>query len=103
MGGLIVDDRYEEVLRQYDFCISNVYRARGALLLETDKGVKLIRMSDSSKARIEYENRIMSYLQEQGYPDIDIYYPNRENELIRRIHKEISIRLRIGILVKSVI
>lgn len=77
-----MDDRYEEVLRQYDFCISNVYRARGALLLETDKGVKLIRMSDSSKARIEYENRIMSYLQEQGYPDIDIYYPNRENELI---------------------
>lgn len=77
-----MDDRYEEVLRQYDFNVSNVYRARGALLLETDKGIKLIRMSEYSKARVEYENKIMSYLQEQGYPDIDIYYPNRENELI---------------------
>ncbi|SFR62099.1 CotS family spore coat protein [Anaeromicropila populeti] len=77
-----MDDRYEDVFRQYDLKISNVYRARGALLLDTDKGYKLFRVCQSSNSRIEHENSILSFLVEQGYQRIDSYYPNLENQII---------------------
>lgn len=77
-----MDDRYDEVFRQYNFKIENIYRARGALLLETDKGVKLFRSIQNSKPRIEFENNILLFLKEQGYKNIDLYYPNQDNEII---------------------
>lgn len=77
-----MDDRYDEVFRQYNFKIENIYRARGALLLETDKGVKLFRSIQNSRPRIEFENNILLFLKEQGYKNIDLYYPNQDNEII---------------------
>lgn len=77
-----MDDRYEEIFRQYNFRIENIYRARGALLLETDKGVKLFRSIQNSKARIEFEHQLLLFLNEQGNPNIDLYCLNKENEII---------------------
>ena len=72
MGGLNVDDRYEEIFRQYNLRIENIYRARGALLLETDKGVKLFRSIQNSKARIEFEHQLLLFLEEQGNSNVDL-------------------------------
>lgn len=77
-----MDDRYEEIFRQYSFRIENIFRARGALLLETDKGVKLFRSVQNSKSKIEFENRLLQYLKEQGYENIDLYCLNDMNEII---------------------
>ena len=77
-----MDDRCEEIFRQYNFRIENIYRARGALLLETDKGVKLFRSVQNSKARIDFENSILLFLKERGYQNIDLYCLNKENEII---------------------
>lgn len=77
-----MDDRYEEVFRQYNFRIENIYRARGALLLETDKGVKLFRSIQNSKARIEFEHQLLLFLSEQGKANVDLYCLNKENEII---------------------
>ncbi len=82
MGGLNVDDRYEEIFRQYNFKIENIYRARGALLLETDKGVKLFRSIQNSKARIEFEHQLLLFLKEQGNENVDLYCLNRENQVV---------------------
>lgn len=82
MGGLNVDDRCEEIFAQYNFKIENIYRARGALLLETDKGVKLFRSINSSSNKVQFENNVMLFLQEHGYKNVDSYFPNKENELI---------------------
>lgn len=82
MGGLNVDDRYDEIFRQYNFRIENIYRARGALLLETDKGVKLFRSIQNSAAKIEFESKVLLFLKEHGYKNIDLYCPNRDNEII---------------------
>lgn len=77
-----MDDRYEEIFRQYNFRIENIYRARGALLLETDKGVKLFRSIQNSKARIEFEHQLLLFLKEQGNSNVDLYCLNKENEII---------------------
>lgn len=77
-----MDDRNEEVFQQYDIKINNTYRARGALLLDTDKGLLLYGRSDSSNQRLEYENSIKHHIQESGYEQVDIYLANRENALI---------------------
>ncbi|SET63492.1 CotS family spore coat protein [[Clostridium] polysaccharolyticum] len=77
-----MDDRYEEIFRQYNFKIENIYRARGALLLETDKGVKLFRSIQSSKQRIEFEHELLVFLTEQGNMNVDQYCLNKENEII---------------------
>ncbi len=77
-----MDDRYEEIFRQYNFKIANIYRARGALLLETDKGVKLFRSIRNSKARIEFENKVLLFLKENGFENIDLYCLNRENQIV---------------------
>ena len=77
-----MDDRYEEVFRQYNFRIENIYRARGALLLETDKGVKLFRSVQNSKAKIEFEHQLLLFLKEQGNDNIDLYCLNQEDEII---------------------
>lgn len=77
-----MDDRYEEIFRQYNFRIENIYRARGALLLETDKGVKLFRSIQNSKAKIEFEHQLLMFLQEQGNSNLDFYCLNKENEII---------------------
>lgn len=77
-----MDDRCEEIFRQYNFRIENIFRARGALLLETDKGVKLFRSVQNSKSKIEFENRLLQYLKEQGYENIDLYCLNNEDQII---------------------
>lgn len=77
-----MEDRYEEVLKQYDLKIYHSYRTRGAFILETNHGVKLCKNFDGSKNRVEIENRIMKHLRECGYFNVDMYLYNIENEIV---------------------
>lgn len=82
MGGLTVDDRYEEIFRQYDIKIHNAYRTRGAYILETNHGIKLCRSFEGSKNRVEFENRILEHLRIAGYRYVDNYMHNINNEIV---------------------
>ena len=77
-----MDDRNEEVFQKYDLKINNMYRARGALLLDTNQGLKLFGKCGASEAHLEYENNVRKHLLEQGYQNIDIYIANKEGNLI---------------------
>lgn len=77
-----MEDRNQEVFRQYTIKIYNTYRTRGAFILETDKGLKLLKSFESSKNRVEFENTLQEYLAEQNYPYIDLYVRNAANEII---------------------
>lgn len=77
-----MDDRYEEVFKQYDLKIYNTYRTRGAFILETNQGIKLCRSFEGSKNRVEFENKIMVHLRESGYKFVDLYLYNKNNEII---------------------
>lgn len=77
-----MEDRNQELLRQYNIKIYNTYRIRGAFILETDKGLKLLKNLESSKNRVEFENTILEYLYQNNYPLIDRYVRNIAGELI---------------------
>ena len=54
-GGFYLDDRYDEVLEKYDFSVSKMSRARGAMVLWTDKGIKLLCETHASAGRLVWE------------------------------------------------
>ncbi|BCJ92495.1 hypothetical protein acsn021_00640 [Anaerocolumna cellulosilytica] len=77
-----MEDRNLELLRQYNIKIYNTYRIRGAYIVETDKGLKLLKSLESSKSRVEFENTLLEYLTVQNYPYVDLYIKNSAGELI---------------------
>lgn len=77
-----MEDRQEEVLKQYDFKVHNTYRARGAFLLDTNQGVKIYKSFEGSQCRLEFENRIKAMLIDKGYKNVDITIKNISGELI---------------------
>lgn len=77
-----MEDKNLELFRQYNIKIYNTYRIRGAFILETDKGLKLLKSLESSKSRVEFENALLDYLTIQNYPYVDLYLRNSSNEII---------------------
>lgn len=82
LGGLSVEDRHEEVWKQYNMAIRNVYRVRGAYILETDQGLKLYRNYEGSESKIGFEQSVKEHLYSTGYTNIDLYFKNQKGELI---------------------
>lgn len=82
MGDEDVEDRRLEVLAQYDFTVENHYNARGALLLETDRGLKLLRPCISGEQRLEFEDAVKLYIRTNQGPDTDIVYRTLEGKLL---------------------
>ncbi|WMJ85291.1 hypothetical protein [Anaerocolumna sp. MB42-C2] len=77
-----MEDRNLELFRQYNIKIYNTYRIRGAFILETDKGLKLLKSLESSKSRVDFENTVLEYLTIQNYPYVDLYVKNYSNEIV---------------------
>ncbi len=79
-----MDDKLEEIIRQYPFQVRSRRRTRGAFLLETDQGLRLLKECRASQARIAFEERVKDRLREQGYPNVDHTYRNNRNEYLTR-------------------
>lgn len=76
-----MDDRLEEIMNQYDFKVNQVARIRGALCIDTDQGIRLLKAEDGTKRRIAFEDQVTRFLTEQGYENADIIIPNKEGYL----------------------
>ena len=77
-----MEDRNQEVFRRYDIRVYNTYKARGAVVLETDRGLLLLKGFDGCLARVEFENSVKEFLIENGYSNVDLYLRNMDGELI---------------------
>lgn len=77
-----MDDRNQEVFRRYDIRVYTTYKARGAVVLETDKGLLLLKSFEGSTSRVEFENAIKEFLIQKGYTSVDLYLRNVDGELI---------------------
>ena len=62
-----MEDRYDEVLSGYDFFVKGMGRVRGAILLDTDKGYKLMQETHASAGRLVWENRVSMHLRANGF------------------------------------
>lgn len=77
-----MDDRNQEVFRRYDIRVYTTYKARGAAVLETDKGLLLLKGFEGSMPRVEFENAVKEFLIQKGYTNVDLYLRNMDGELV---------------------
>lgn len=77
-----MDDKIREVVEQYELNIKNVYRVRGAYILDTGEGLRILREFRSTEQKAEFAQYIKEGLRERGYPYTDLYLRNREGNLI---------------------
>lgn len=76
-----MEDKYDEVLAKYDFEVKSAKRVRGAVLLETDKGCKLLKETHTSATRLVWENMIKTHLKKNGFEMIDSFCLNNEGNI----------------------
>lgn len=76
-----MEDKLEEVVLAYDFNVHKMTRIRGAFLLETDNGYKLLGKTYASAGRLVWENKVKNYLRANGFGMIDAYCINKEGNI----------------------
>ena len=77
-----MDNRFKEVLEAYDFHIYNISRTRGAFLLDTSQGIKLLKAAEGSEKKILLEHEITKWLSQNGFSNVDSMVKNKEGELL---------------------
>lgn len=82
MGGIHLEEKHNDVFRQYDMKVYNMSKARSAFLLETNQGIMLYRSYEGSKNHLEYENEIKKFLLQKQYDKVDLVVENRNGELL---------------------
>lgn len=76
-----MDDKLEDVIKQYDFTVKARYRARGGTLLDTTEGLVLLKSLEGSKKHLQIEKAVTSHLFAQGYEYTDRILANKNGEL----------------------
>ncbi len=79
-----MDNRFAEILEAYEFDIHSISRTRGAFLLDTSGGMKLLKCLEGSEKRVYLEKEVTTFLRENGYENVDYLIPNREGEWITK-------------------
>lgn len=77
-----MEDRSQEALKRYRLKIYNIYRARGAFLLESDCGLKLYKCFEGSRNRALFENKVKEHLLQHGYSNTDLFVKTIEDDII---------------------
>ena len=75
-----MEDKLEEVIRQYPIQVRSRKRTRGAVILESEQGIMLLKEYGASPTRIEFEEQLKQHLTEQGYPYVDAALKNVNGE-----------------------
>lgn len=71
LGGIFVAEKMSEVFEMYDVRLDHIGRGRGAMLLQTDKGVRQIRATTAGEKRLQAEYDFKEHMYLAGFPHID--------------------------------
>ena len=82
LGGIKVDDKRISVLEGYDLQVLRTYKGRGALICETDQGLKILREYIGRESRIEFQDRLLLRIRQAGMTCVDFYVRNKENQIL---------------------
>ena len=86
-------DRGLDVLEKYDFEVKNIRKGRGALILETDRGLYTLREFAGSAKKLMFQKELMEYIRAAGMK-CDFIEENREGELVSADKDEIRYVVR---------
>lgn len=77
-----MNDRAVSLLENYEFTVTKTKKGRGAIILETDQGLKLFVEYNGSKDKVLNQERLMTHVKNAGFPWIDCFVSNKENEIL---------------------
>ena len=78
-----MSERGMAVLSQYEFEVFRISRVRGAMLVETGEGLKLMAECTRTESRIAAEQQILAALRSEGFP-AEQYVINREGNWLSK-------------------
>ena len=84
MEDTIVNEHSLEVLSQYDIVVEKTARGRGTYLVWTDKGIYQLFEYNGTEARLDFERKLLSYIIDAGFNNVDLLYKTKEDELLCR-------------------
>ena len=76
-----MSEKLAEVYAQYDMEILNVRKGRGATILSTTKGIRILEPFRGNITRLEQEYVLKQLFVQEGFINVDYLIPNRENML----------------------
>ncbi|MCI8598368.1 MAG: hypothetical protein HFJ10_08000, partial [Lachnospiraceae bacterium] len=77
-----MNDKGLQILEQYDIRLLRSFGGRGAVMLETEQGLKLLKQFAGSKTKLPYEQCLLARLEEEKVCHTDQAVPNRQGELV---------------------
>lgn len=75
-------NRENQILEQYPFEVKQTVKGRGALICDTDNGLKILKEYRGSQGRAEFLYSLLKFLKEQGQERIDCIVKNKEEQAI---------------------
>lgn len=76
-----MEDRSGEIISQYDIKVYRSYRARGGMILETNRGLKFFGPCAASERRLEFEDTLKQQMRDYGYPNTDCFVRSCDQKL----------------------
>ena len=70
-----MNDKGINVLEKYDFTVFRTYRGRGALILVTDRGTKILKEYNGSPKRLRKQEQLLSGLEKTCSVRVDSIVP----------------------------
>ncbi len=79
-----MEEKIEDVLKEYPIAFTGRKRIRGAILLEAEDAIYTLTNYKESTRRLLFQEAVKAQLSENGYPYVDLGIPNNRGELLTR-------------------
>ena len=79
-----MNEKALQILEQYNIKLLRSFGGRGAVMLETEQGLKLLKEFAGSKTKLPYEQMLLARLEEEGVCQVDRAIANLEGELLSK-------------------
>lgn len=77
-----MNDRAISLLENYDFTVNKIKKGRGAMIAETDKGLKLFAEYTGPKEKVDLQEALMNQTKAAGFLNIDCFVRNKEDTIL---------------------
>lgn len=75
-------EKLAEVYEKYDMEVLGTRRGRGATIITTMNGVRILEPFRGSIVRLEQEHVLKNLFAKEGFCDLDLFFPNKDGELL---------------------
>ena len=75
-------DRGLDVLEKYDFEVKRTYKGRGVIMVDTDKGPRVLKNYIGSGRHLEWCAPVLEKLNESGVINVDAYEKNKDGSYV---------------------